>query len=109
MGDLVRPHPKRSDLITVGDGIVIGSIDQATRIGETTAQDCVVMFAPREVDLWVECRKWAREHFCNKKERPDGIVVCNADLTYLGRSHPEWLEPPTDEEIELSRFSDILG
>jgi hypothetical protein len=110
-GDLVTPHPKRSDLIAVGDGIVISVSERqygtGTNAGQTI-QDCLVFFAAREVDLWSECRRWARESYCAPHDRPEGITIPGGDLVYAGRSEPEWLDPPDMDEISLARFGDIL-
>lgn len=110
-GDIVTPHPKRSDLIAIGDGIIVHTETQnygtGTNAGQTV-QKCIVFFAAREVDLWVEVRRWARDSFCAASQRPEGISINAADLVWTGRSEPEWLDPPDMDEISLARFGDIL-
>ena len=112
LGDLVTPHPKRSDLVAVGDGIVI-SISEKILVGGLPdggqkIQFCTVFFAAREVDLWLEVRRWARDTFCAPKEMPEGISLPAGDLVYTGRSEPEWLDPPDMDEISLARFGEIM-
>jgi hypothetical protein len=72
-------------------------------------QTCIVYFAPREVDLRVAARAWARDRVYDQTLQPEGMEVPNTELLYKGQCHPEWLEMPDMDEISLLRFSDLLN
>lgn len=108
-GDIVLPHPKRADLRSVGEGIVLYEFKTTGKTYGVDDQDLFVFFAARDVDLYTEARRYARAMMMEPEFRPEGIKLTNADLEYTGRSEPKWLESPDLDEIQMMRFADVAS
>jgi hypothetical protein len=107
VGDIVLPHPTRSDLLSVGDGIVLRILNV---LGNSaygpTSQMLLVYWAAKDVDLQREARRFARAAVMEPGFEPDGMRIVNADLQFV-RSRSEWLDAPTIEEVQMMRFADV--
>ena len=109
VGDLVTLHPKNNPN-NLGVGIIMKSTTEwfGPRPAPPDSIEYFVIFAEKEVDLWSKTRAWAMQTNCNPSESPGGIWCLGKNLNYEERSYPEWLDPPTLDDILLDRFGDIL-
>lgn len=102
-GDIVLPHPKRTDLQTVGKGIVL--CEQINLVGPGH-RTLLVYFAARDVDLYKEARRYIRSLVMEPDFQPEGIIVPNSDLQFI-RSEKDWLNAPDINEVQMMRFADV--
>ena len=108
-GDIVRPHPRRTDLVTVGQGIVLRELEKNNPddIVDTELQLLLVYFAARDVDLYTEARRFARAWVDDPEYKPDGVTMKNSDLQIV-KTTTGWLDAPTIEETQMRRFINIM-
>lgn len=104
------PHGKRTDLVTVGQGIVLKELEKRNPddIMDTNLQLLLVYFAARDVDLYTEARRFARAWVDDPGYEPEGMRISNADLMIV-RSETGWLDAPTIEEMQMQRFTDVAA
>ena len=108
-GDIVIPHPSRVDLVTVGQGIVLFEDNDAAVHADfylNEQQYLYVYFAAKDVDLYTESRKFARAIAEDSTFIPPSISILNTDLQIV-KEATGWLDPPSIEEAQMTRFTDI--
>ena len=100
-GDVVRPSKKRHDLEGIEEGIIL-----STERDNDLLQYCYVYWPIDNTDLRKEVRKLMHSVATEYDKFPVTIIVPSLDLEFV-KSEPTWINPPTNEEVEMIRFTDV--
>lgn len=107
IGDIVLPHPRRSDLTTIDEGIVLSEVLATGQLVlDPNYQELLVYFIAKDANLYTEARRYARSKVMEPNSKPIGIQISNIDLQFI-RSEESWLNIPDIEEVQIMRFLDI--
>ena len=115
-GDIVLLHPKHNNIKNPGPGIVLQILKQEDEVAATPSiaykpivQSLALIFAPTEEELFTASRRYARKHIKDMGFIPAGTCTYfNGDVIPTKEAHPEWLAPPTKDELDMERFMDMF-